>query len=374
MLIKSLEYYEHESTPQEWSINDFTLGNKNLIVGKNASGKSRSISIIWSLARNIAGLDGVKLSGNYNAVFIENSNEYNYSLHCKNGEVVSEKLSINGKSVLDRGEGGIGSIFAEKINNGDYIPFQSPTSTFAVFSRRDEIQHSFLEPLFNWASSVRFYPFSSYLGKEQIVILLPNALQVDERDPFAVVGLFRKAKKDFGEKFINAIKSDLASMGYEIDNIDVAAPISVQFSGMPGEAVGLFVKESNLPGITDQFSMSTGMFRALALIIHTNYFQLMKTASTVLIDDIGEGLDYERVCLLLDLLRKKADESDLQIIMSTNDSFVMNNVPLDEWSIIVREGNHINVKNYFNSKDKFEEFKFTGLSNFSFFELDVINE
>ena len=52
----------------------------------------------------------------------------------------------------------------------------------------------------------------------------------------------------------------------------------------------------------------------------------------------------------------------------------MNSVPLEEWSIIQRKENHVLVKNYSNSKEIFEEFKFTGLSNFSFFELDVISE
>lgn len=373
MLIKTLNYIEYENTPQEWSIDGFTLGEKNLIVGKNAAGKSRSISIISSLAKIIAGLGSVR-AGQYEATFINNTEEYAYFLDIKNSEVVSESLSVNGNVLLERGIDGAGKIYASKVNDGMFIPFQSPTTNLAVFYKRDSIQHPFLESLYQWAASVRYYPFNSQFGKENVVILSQIAPQIDERDHNAVVGLFRKAQKEFGSVFINAIKTDLASIDFSIDEIDVATPVSISFTGLPGDPVGLYVKESNLPGITDQYSMSTGMFRVLSLIIHSNYIQLKNSSSTVLIDDIGEGLDFDRTCLVLDLLRRKADESKLQIVMSTNDSFVMNNIPFDEWSIIVRNKNHVSVKNYSNSREKFEEFKFTGLSNFSFFELDVINE
>jgi hypothetical protein len=118
--------------------------------------------------------------------------------------------------------------------------------------------------------------------------------------------------------------------------------------------------------------MSQGMFRAFSILIQVNYSQMSKKATCILIDDIGEGLDFERSCLLIDVLRKKADEPKIQLIMSTNDRFVMNNVPLEEWSVLLRHGGRVQVRNYNNSKDVFDEFKFTGLSNFSFLELDFI--
>ena len=36
-------------------------------------------------------------------------------------------------------------------------------------------------------------------------------------------------------------------------------------------------------------------------------------------------------------------------------------------------GSHVKFRNIQNSKEIFENFKFTGLSNFSFLELDVLN-
>ena len=55
------------------------------------------------------------------------------------------------------------------------------------------------------------------------------------------------------------------------------------------------------------------------------------------------------------------------MIMSTNDSFIMNAVDIQNWAVLVREGNKISLYNYENSKEIFEEFKFTGLNNFDFY-------
>jgi len=67
------------------------------------------------------------------------------------------------------------------------------------------------------------------------------------------------------------------------------------------------------------------------------------------------------------VLISRATESGIQLIMSTNDSFIMNAVDIENWAVIMREGHKISLYNYENSKEIFEEFKFTGLNNFDFY-------
>ena len=59
-----------------------------------------------------------------------------------------------------------------------------------------------------------------------------------------------------------------------------------------------------------------------------------------------------------------------EFILATNDRYVMNVVPLESWTVLVDDTNRTKVFNYFNSKQKFDDFKFTGLSNFDFFSMD----
>jgi len=374
MQLTSIEFIEFEGSAQQWSIEGLTLGNKNLIVGKNTSGKSRSVNIIGFLSKLVAGVEPPRSTLKYDAKFKENDLEYNYKLSLLNGEVVEETLSINSKIYLNRSHGGIGDIMAESENR--FLKFQAPTNTLAVVSRRDTIQHNFLEPLYKWASTLRFYPFSTYLGKDQYAIFTSTGPQVDDTDPNLVVGLFREGVKKYGEPYREAVIADFAEIGYAIEEIAIRTPISFNFRDMmniPSEPVGIYVKEKELPGITDQFSMSVGMFRVLSLLIQLNYGKFGGERSTIVVDDIGEGLDFDRSCKLINLLRDKAEKQQVQLIMTTNDRFIMNEVPLDEWSVLIRQSNKVSVKNIHNSRDVFEEFKFTGLSNFSFFELEVAN-
>lgn len=372
MRLQSVKYVEFEGTPQEWRLESLTLADANLIVGKNASGKSRTLSVIRGLAQCLAGLRTVSLSGHYDVEFIHDGQALHYQLHYEDSQVVMEQYSIAGEIRLNRGVGGAGTIWAEDIDGGKTIRFQTPTSEVAAVARRDSVQHSFLEPLYTWGTALRHYQFGTPLGKDRLAVSVEQGSKpIDTRDPNAVVALYRQADKAFKGTFRQAVIRDMHQLGYDVEELGVQAPVSIRIEGgLPGEVVGLYVKEKDLPGITDQHSMSQGMFRALSILIQLNYSQMAEQSACLLIDDIGEGLDFDRSCRLIDLLRAKAKTANLQLVLSSNDQFVMNRVPLEEWSVLQRQGNHVRVLNYENSRDLFEEFKFTGLSNFSFLEMD----
>lgn len=165
----------------------------------------------------------------------------------------------------------------------------------------------------------------------------------------------------------------MAEIGYLIDDMGTTTPTSLVIQGSH-PIVGLYVRESDLGDITDQGDMSQGMFRALSIIIQLNYSGLSKKPSCILIDDIGEGLDFERSCSLIKLLVRKAEQSSVQLVMATNDRFVMNTVPLESWTVLRRVGGKIRVYNHENSKKRFDEFKFTGMNNFDFFALNFLDD
>jgi hypothetical protein len=273
----------------------------------------------------------------------------------------------------------VGKIFAAQIAGGTEIPFQTPQNELAAAVRRDAIQHPFLQPLFDWATSVRHYHFGTPLGKDNYTVLNPKAgrnfIDADDKDASQVVGIYRKAVKELGELgFKEQMLRDMKAVGYLADDLSVGPPISIRIqAGIPGEIICLLVKEKGLRAVTDQHTMSQGMFRVVSLLVLINYLIMSKKAGCILIDDIGEGLDFDRSCLMVDLIREKAEKSQIQLIISTNDKFVMNRVPLEEWSVLQRRGNHVHVLNVDNSREMFEEFRFTGLSNFSFLEMDFGN-
>jgi energy-coupling factor transporter ATP-binding protein EcfA2 len=375
MRLKTYNYIQWAGTQREWTLTGLILDQINLIVGKNASGKTRALNVISSLGKLVSGRQKPSelATGVHTATFEHLGRELYYLLNIEGRKVVSEEFRDGDKIQLLRGVGGIGRIFHEK--EGKMLDFQTPEGDAAVVSRRDSIQHRFLEPLGDWGEGVRHYSFGTPMGKDSLAIVVKEAPPPDPREMNAIVALFRKGVKEFPNEFAHQVQEDMRAIGYDVTEVGSMAPTDLQVFGPtgPAEPYILFVRERDLPAVTQQTDMSQGMFRAFAVIIHLAYAKLASKPSLIIVDDIGEGLDFERSCKLINLLRTRTRESQTQLLISTNDKFVMNEVPLNEWSVLRRQGNHVTVLNHHNSKTTFEEFKFTGLSNFSFFEMDFAN-
>jgi len=370
MKVESIYYSQHDATPQEWKLEECTLGTINLIVGENASGKSKLLNIIGSLGNLLSGSRGVFSSANYRVKFDKDGNKVEYILKCEGSIITDERLSLNGDTLLTRRADGLGEIYFQKLN--DRVEFQAPPNQVVSVARRDAIQHPFLQDLYDWGKSIRHYHFGTPLGKDQLVIPLKRRegqpeSQLDPKNTNMVVAMFIDAQKRFSSQFTDSIIQDMKAIGYDLKEIGTAPPISLILEFAPGEIVGVYAKEADLNGITDQNEMSQGMFRALSLLVQITYSQLINKTACILIDDIGEGLDYNRSTALVKLLVDKAKETPVQLIMATNDRFVMNNVPLEYWSVIQRIGNVSTIYDYRNSPDLFKEFELTGMNNFDFF-------
>jgi len=375
MNLKALKFCRFQGLPNEWSIEGrpidgqfnqpLTLDNVNLIVGKNASGKSRTIDAIRHIADLLS--SDIKLSqlymlgygsAEYSMEFTEGDDLFLYYINFTEGKIIDEILTVNGDEKLNRATG---KLWYEGAN--EHLEFQTDDDVLAV-SKRDKKQHSFFEKLYFWGKNLSHYRFGTQLGKNAYLRDL-NAIkdddEVDLKDGDEVTGAFVRGKRLFSDSFANAIISDMKSISYDIYDVD-AQPLR----NFPITGYGLTVQEHGLDDITDQREMSQGMFRALSLLIQLNYSLLSKVPSCILIDDIGEGLDYDRSKSLIDLIIQKVSGSSVQVIMTTNDRFVMNKVPLEYWSVIQRVPKKSLFYNYRNSMNTFDEFKYTGLSNFDF--------
>jgi hypothetical protein len=377
MRLVSVEFSENVGRDREWVLRELALGQKNLIVGKNSTGKTRTLHVLASLARVLSTSQNVPpRSGNYICKWeAEGGVENRYEYSVEDSIILSENLIVSGVNYMTRDKDGVGMIlFSAMGDNGCSMPFQTPLNEFAIVKRRDKLQHPFIEPLYEWAAAVRHYFFGSSFGKDHFFVYNPMGSKIDERDGNQVVGVFRRAKEDFGSTYVDAVLKDMRSLGYDLEGVDVAFPHSMTGLGFPTEANSIVVLEKGVRGWIDQIVMSQGMFRSLALMAHVNYLILRRASTCIIVDDIGEGLDFERSCLLINLLRAKCEGSSLQVIMSTNDRFVMDEVPLKEWTVLERKGCVVSVRNYSNSAEAFDRFRFTGLSNFSFFEMDFLSE
>jgi len=379
MKLKAIKFCRFEGEKGEWSIEGkpidktdqqfLTFENINLIVGKNATGKSRTIDAIRQIADLLSG--DVKLTqlnaigfgtAKYILIFDVEGIEYKYCLNFKDGKVLQETLIVGSDEKLNRLSGKLWYEGEKKL-----LDTETADDILAI-SKRDKKQHSFFENLYYWGKSLNHYRFGRQLGKDALlkdINSVKDDIEPDLKDGDDVAEILIKGQRKFADVFINAIISDMEKISYTINEINTA-PIKF----FPVSAFGINVKEADLDDITDQREMSQGMFRALSLLIQLNFALLSKKPSCILIDDIGEGLDYDRAKSLIDLIIEKVENSTVQVIMTTNDRFVMNKVPLEYWSVIQRVSKKSIFYNYLNSKETFDEFKYTGLNNFDFLSTD----
>ncbi len=372
MQLKSLYYSENRDTDQEWILEECELDKIGLFVAKNATGKTRTLnalkglSLIWSKNQ-------IYSNCHFIAVFKEDQNTFKYDVKFGDDEVLTESLTKNEKELITRDPDGVTKFLFEDL--GKYVTTKIPNDDLAI-SRQDELQHPYLTELTSWADNTISYFFGSDMSKKTFTISRSvsdknKSNQNDNKAPTSA--LFLRGLKNYGDEFKQSIISDMNSINYQIEDVDINEVSNIsemnnlELSEIPK---CIFIKEKLLNTYIPQHLLSQGMFRALAIIINLNYLQFQKLKGCILIDDVGEGLDFERSSELIRLIIRKAESSFSQLFMTTNDKFVMNVVPLKYWNVIVRTGHVCNILNNNNSQEIFEEFKFTGLNNFDFLSLD----
>lgn len=376
MKLSRLQFAQYDGKINEWKLEGFDLAPVNLLVGKNATGKSRTLTLTRSLAWAIAGrLLVSEEEAFWNVEFESNGAKSSYELKVSGGVVQFERFTQGDSELLRRDESGKGTIRTEGSNQSEALPFQLQPSSIALVNKRDLLQHPFLEEIHEWAAAVRFYEFGKELGRDKFAVFVPDGPKPDPTNPDAVVGLFRTADDRFPTEFKARVISYMQFIGYSLEEIELRTPRNIIIQGpVPASSVlGLAVKEKDLADWTDQTQMSQGMFRCLAIICHLAYAEMNSRPSLIIVDDIGEGLDYERSTALITLLTTRALAEDFQLLLSTNDRFVMNAVPLKYWCVLRRNGTTCRVANYANSAAQFDDFRFTGLNNFDFFATDFLS-
>jgi energy-coupling factor transporter ATP-binding protein EcfA2 len=368
MYLSQFSFRENAGKTIEWLIDKVRLGEINLMVGKNSSGKTRTLNALSDLVGMLKG-KGTSATGpvSYELLF-RNSEEFmRYELEYDLETIRMERLYMGEELVLERTEDGRGVIKYESTPGAIFLEFEIPHDQLACYAKRDRLQHPFIEIIHGWAVSLRRFDFSGDLGKTRYV--LKSSFEAREIDLSvtnnSLVPVITVASEEFPE-FRKQVLADMNEISYAMEDFGIIH-FSERFSQVDQDRYTVFTSEAGLEKQVNQRDMSQGMFRAFSVLVQLNYYILRGHKGMVVIDDIGEGLDFSRAKLLVQLLIRKAGSARIQLIMSTNDSFIMNAVDIENWAVIVREGNKISLFNYENSREIFEEFKFTGLNNFDFY-------
>lgn len=360
--LRELYYSEWKDNPGKnpWELKGLCLKDQNLIVGKNAVGKSRTIRLITNLA-NIVTLKAPLLNGNWIVKFdVSEGNKIVkliYELEIADKKVTKEIIKMNEDTKLKRNA--VTKIYSE--NKKDYIDIDPPENKLVLHIRRDKTEFPFLEHLISWAENLRSYAF---------VDKPPNAIDIPKDDiSFATLNSVPTVLDRLSKESLSQVILDMKNIGFEIENIQTFL-VQVQ----PINFKMIQIKEKGLNLFINQPDISSGMFRAFALLVILEYLLNQQITSTILVDDLGEGLDYERATKLSELIFEKTKKTSIQFIASTNDSFLMNSISMKYWNILRRDGGIVSAYNFENNRKIFDEFKTTGLSNFDIFSSNLLSK
>ena len=347
MLLKSFKY----KTP-DWKLTGLNnLLLTNLLVGVNASGKSRTIRALIAVVSFMLSKPYFFQSKDFSVELTfagdqEGFDRLLYAFSVRNGVIMKETLKVDDRSLIRR---------SSKSASLKHRAVSPPDDKLVAQIRRDKMEFPEIESLMKWAEGVTFISFSAL---NPFTNSVSRSLEIN---PILFSELVESFNGDENKAFIK----DARSLGYNISKICVISK---------GEQKWVEVKEPFVKNTIDELLLSNGMLRVLYLLAFIIKMKANgKRLSLLLIDDLGEGLDYKRAKDLSVRVFEACEENSLQLITSSNDGLIMDVVDLSKWHVLRKSNSRVSAISQASNPDLFEEFRFTGLSNFDFFSSDFIN-
>lgn len=348
--MRLLKFSYKESS--DWSIQDLQLQIVNLLVGQNGTGKSKTLYQLGRFVKILTQQINELEKEEWVVEFVTKDNQLlTYKLATLKTKVVEEYLFLNNEPILERKKGD--NFFRIRKNKEhEWTEYSPPLKKLAISSIRDILKYPYTEEILNWAENSYGFEFS-YEAKFDF-----------KRDFLNLTTPTADLFNELNKKQRNNVIKELNQIGFKIAEIEIIKD--------KGDMIYLLLDEKDVKIYINQFNLSQGMARALSLLIHIEYLISRKNPATIIVDDFGEGLDFIRAKELGRLIFDRCLKNKVQLIATSNDSFLMEVIDIEYWNILQRKGSVVSVLNKKNHSKLFENFKFTGLSNFDFFSSDYI--
>lgn len=346
MMLSSFGYKE-----QGWELTELSpLQTVNLLVARNATGKTRTIRALQNVTSFMQMKDTFLNIRTFeaNLKFGDLANpdwKMDYSFRLNNGVVEKEMLTVNGVMLIKRTKA------TARYENTKINP---PSERLVVQIRRDKDLYPEIEQLMRWVEGV-------------------TSVSCSDINPFTIIGTGKSVNPYSFSELVDALSpaetkkvlADAKELGYNISGIrTIEAANGVRL---------VQLKERSIANEMVDMQLSNGMLRTLYLLCFVAVVKHNKKLTMLLIDDMGEGLDYRRSTDLGKIVFEDCAQNGLQLIASSNDAFLMDVVDIANWQVLRRKGNKVSAINQSLNHDLFRRFRMTGLSNFDLFSSDFID-
>jgi len=344
-LMKLIEF-SHKAG--DWEINNLVLGDVNLIVGENATGKSKTLDAILNFQKLIIKKFDFIYEKKYwwrVCCLTDNNTKIEYEIRINDKTIKAETLKVNGKTLIKRK---IDNCNIFSVKESKFISISPPKKELVINVRRDIQEFPEFEHILRWADFSKNYNFFKFDNIEDETGIARFFTFLNGKQQLKVISICKKVGFNFME-----IEPEHA--GYD--------------------SLVLRFKEPDVKYRISFSNLSQGMKRAIGLIIdlELRVNSVPDIKETLIIDDLGEGLDYKKATNLGKYIFKRCKEAGIQLIATSNDNFLMDVIDLEHWNILTRKGSKVSAINKTTHPKIFEDFMFTGLSNFSLLTSDYLN-
>lgn len=346
MILSAFSYKE-----SNWELTGLCpLNPENLIVGRNSTGKTRTIHAIQNVASFLQMKEFLPGSRDF-SVEMSFSDQDDaewamiYSFKVKGGIVEKESLVVCAKILIKRTK--TRALYENTVVN-------PPSDKLIVQVRRDKDSFPEIERLMIWAEGIVSVSCSDI---NPYTTVIPSKIFA----PVPFCDIVDKLTDDDKKQVLRRAKD----VGYDLTSIKtIKASADMRL---------VQVKEKGVSAQLVDMQLSSGMLRTVYILAFLEYIKHSNRISMLLIDDLGEGLDYGRSIHLGKMVFEDCRESGLQLIASSNDAFMMDVVDINNWQVLRRNVSKVSTINHSNSPELFRKFRMTGLSNFDLFSSDFID-
>lgn len=337
--IKSILIDENETNGKpHWKSNVFEFSDLNLIIGPNASGKTQFL-------RRIDYLRGLHTpdqpTKNISTIF-KTSIKF---------DVISEDGSFL-KSIDYNLTISPGPILEEEIKGSDgTLHFTFKDNNALLWDETEKKQKSFLynntSTITKQVSHMKEFGTIAQIGKffQNVLHIQSNnfnqfevEINMNQIVPSRSMSNISPVILNWKRNFPDIYKQLISKYKSFFDKVQDFETELIPTTNTISSAEILSLSEKDIDRQIKIFDMSSGMVRILALLALSFIRRLPRreAPSLILIDEIDNGLDYERVGSIIDLLKSEADFS--QIVVSSHSPVVCNFIDPNDWRVFRRKG------------------------------------
>jgi ABC-type cobalamin/Fe3+-siderophores transport system ATPase subunit len=328
----------------EWTLNKVYFNRQSLVVGQNATGKTKLLESISTVINTVLMKDFNWKGKNHFSASLEFDGDMTllYNIEFREGKIVSEELLDQNRKKL------LVSRTSQTCFFYDEDGITLPERSTALIAKQDIVKYKEAASIMQWAQTTRSITFS--------------LLHIDKNDQMRLGGIsMEEMYEGLNPEEHQLICQYMNKLDYHLVSIQEKNADEMKY---------IVVKEDGLNDLLT-FNLSNGMYRVLYILFYMLYIS-KQHVKCILVDDLGEGLDYDRATKLGKIVFDFCKEHSIQLVATSNDSFLMNVVPLNNWVILTRALNTVDAISIKSHKGLFDKFTKTGLRNFDILRTDFI--